>query len=157
MPFFISDPQSLTTCEGHPQRWKSETRYVLTRSPFHVSLRLRPMTSTCFSVSALPWLKTDSGTLSTMRAFLLPICIVQSAMPTHFSSRWRWACCKQCKPIRQAHPMPVVKWGVQEIMPVPIRKNARRTLLDARNERVHNWLQVSGATELAQIDQRVGQ
>ena len=27
MPFFISEPQSLTTCEGQPQRPKSESRY----------------------------------------------------------------------------------------------------------------------------------
>src|SRR5713101_5823496 len=73
IPFLISEPQSLTTCAGHPQRSKSESRYVLTSSPFHVWLRLRPMTSTCFSVKAFPWLTIDRGTRSTMRAFLLPI------------------------------------------------------------------------------------
>ena len=30
IPFLISEPQSLTTCEGHPQRSKSERRTVLT-------------------------------------------------------------------------------------------------------------------------------
>ena len=39
------------------------------------------MTSTCFSVRAWPG-KSRAGTLSTMRAFLHPICIVKSAMHT---------------------------------------------------------------------------
>src|SRR5713101_5205414 len=87
MPFLLSEPQSLTTCEGHPQRSKSARSTVLTRSPFHVSPRRRPMTSTCFSVSALPMLKAETGTRNTIRAFLHPICIVKSATQTHGSSR----------------------------------------------------------------------